>query len=100
MFPKIIRLEGMKKGKAVQGIPAVFWDEDRLVRVPRSIGAVVQADGTLRPMPSCVVRQSSSVPSISVRRSWGKTITDYEDDEESDDKDVKVTAGDGGKRLS
>ena len=77
----------MKKGKAVQGIPAVVRDEDRLVRAPRTIGAVVQADGTLRPMPSRVVRQSSSVPSISVRGSRGKTITDYEDDEESDDED-------------
>ena len=83
----------MKKGKAVQGIPAVVRDEDRLVRAPRTIGAVVQADGTLRPTPSRVVRQSSSVPSISVRGSRGKTITDYEDDEESDDEDYDGSTG-------
>ena len=83
----------MKKGKAVQRIPAVVRDEDRLVRAPRTIGAVVQADGTLRPTPSRVVRQSSSVPSISVRGSRGKTITDYEDDEESDDEDYDGSTG-------
>lgn len=53
----------------------------------------MEADGTLRPTPTRVVRQSSSMPSIPARGIRGKTITDYEDDEESDDDDYEGTTG-------